>query len=176
MVILGVIPVLVSGALQLSAGALLVALFVYCSRWTISRRVAWQIAQLPHNLKDSLIWYIMRERRWVRLFRAFVSWRHFLKSLVLGTRLLRYLRVAYVFAEDAFLTGCWYFYVFRGYADDLLEDFMEYWEDCYHEIYNIRFSHWYFFYIFREQALYYGVAHCIQHGPLVGNVHRLKKV
>ena len=81
-----------------------------------------------------------------------------LKYTILALRLVRLIRPTYVFKEDVFFTCYWFFLIFDDYARDLVADFYLYYDDYYLENDNVGFVAWYWYHIFKEQALYHQVA------------------
>lgn len=152
------LPRLVEGGLQLAGAAALVALFVaalwgrnyYVNRRPLDAAVDW--------LLQAIGAFLLRKRRWLWLFRAFVRNRYYIKHTAIFLRLVSLIRLTYIFVEDIGLTCWWYFLILEDYARDLVCDFLVHYEDYYVETDNLSFVYWYFFYIFREQVLYYQVA------------------
>ena len=143
---------------QLACGAALVLAFVYLSRFRIGPEWGQYLAS-KWELLQAWAWaYIMRERRWLALWKAFVRNRKRLKYTILALRLARLIRLTYVFMEDVFFTCYWFFLIFDDYARDLVADFHLYYDDYYLENDNVGFVTWYWFHIFKEQALYHQVA------------------
>ena len=144
--------------LQLGWGAALVLAFVYLSRFRIGTE--WlQYLESQWDLLQAWAWaYIMRERRWLALWKAFVRNRKRLKYTILALRLVKLIRLTYVFMEDLFFTCYWFFLIFDDYARDLVADFYLYYDDYYLENDNVGFVTWYWYYIFREQSLYHQAA------------------
>ena len=144
--------------LQLACGAALVLAFVYLSRFRIGPEWC-QYLESRWDRLQAVAWaYIMRERRWLALWKAFVRNRKRLKYTILFLRLVSLIRLTYVFMEDVFFTCYWFFLIFDDYARDLVVDFYLYYDDYYIENDNVGFVAWYWFYIFREQSLYHQAA------------------
>lgn len=148
--------------LRLACGAALVLALVSLSRDRDRFRVRLEWCRYVESRWERFqagAWaYIMRERRWLALWKAFVRNRKRLKYTILALRLVSLIRLTYVFMEDVFFTCYWFFLIFDDYARDLVEDFYLYYDDYYLENDNVGFVAWYWFHIFKEQALYHQVA------------------
>ena len=153
--VLGWTATLVSGGLQVAGGAVLVFAFARLPRWKLDPTTWWLLWQ---RLRTAAGAYIMRKRRWLNLYRSFVRNRRRLKYTLIELRLVELVRLTYVFVEDIFFTCYWYYLVMQDYARELVRDFMIYYDDYYLETEDLAFTYWYFYYIFREQVLYYHAA------------------
>ena len=170
--VLARLPRLVEGGLQLAGAAALVALFV-AGLWGLKAQVNRQpLDEAWARLLQAIGAYLSRERRWLRLFKAFVRNRYYIKHTAMFLRLVSLIRLTYVFVEDICLTCWWYFLILDDYVRDLVADFLTHYEDYYVESDNLCFVYWYFFYIFREQVIYYRVAERALWGRTLANRRR----
>jgi hypothetical protein len=167
--VLAQLPVLAVGGAQLGLGLAMVAVFVGFTRFASRVLDRARLQRGWHRLLRAAAAYIMRKRRWLRLWKAFVRNRKRIKYTLLLLHLVDLIRVTYVWLEDMFFTCYWYFLVMQDAAGVLVDDFYIYYEEYYIEMENVMFVYWYYFYIFREQALYFQLVRRVMGGrPVEG--------
>lgn len=97
-----------------------------------------------------------------------------IKYALITLRLVKLIRLTYVFVEDIFLTCYWYYLTVQDYAVELVCDFYIFYEEYFLEMENLAYVFWYNRHIFREQVLYFQVASRVLWGrPQGGRVARL---
>lgn len=163
--VLSQVPALLTGAAQLGLAVAAVGVFVFLSRFALQRRPVLRVRERARVYVVAAVKaYVMHKRRWLGLWKAFVRNRRRIKFTLLWLNLVKLLRVTYVLVEDIFWTCRWYFWVMQDYAWTLAEDFLIYYEEYFIESENLAFTYWYYFYIFREQVLYFEVARRVLRG------------
>lgn len=155
-------PLIARVLFWLTLGGSLLATAAYLTRFVLDLRF---VLRWRRQLWEAAVAYLARRRRWLSLFKLFVRNRKRIKYALLFSRVIEVIRAGYVFVEDVFFTSYWYFLILHDYACDLLTGFLEHFEDYFVEMDNFGLTHWYYLYIYWEQALYHLVGRLVLHVP-----------